>query len=128
MVQLESDIAGLQDLPYLCFDHIPRKSIFGNPEIQHSTSHRSGLEYRDGIAHKREIMRRRKTNGTTANNRYLVWKLRGDAAFVHIDCVLRLGTVTFGQEAFQRANRNRAVNFTASTGRFARMCANATTN
>ena len=57
VVQLERDVAGLENLAHLRFDHVARQAVLGNAEIEHAASDRRGFKDGDGVAHQREIMR-----------------------------------------------------------------------
>src|SRR5208283_2221908 len=56
MIQLERDVASLQNLPHLRFDYVAWKAIFRDSEIQHPPRHRRGFENRNRVSHERQIM------------------------------------------------------------------------
>ena len=125
MIQLESDVAGLQNLADLCFDHAARQPVLGNSQIEHSTRNWSGFEDRDRVAHQGEVMCGRESHWTAAHHSDFEWKFVLPASFVDVDWVLRLWSILLGQKALQGANGNGPVDFAAAAGRLARMRAHA---
>src|SRR5512146_2594445 len=67
-VQLQFDIAGLDDFAHLRFNHAARKSVLGYPEIQHAAGYRGRVEERDPVTHEREIVGCRETYRTGADD------------------------------------------------------------
>ena len=128
MIQLQRDVARLQNLADLRFYHAARQPVLRNSQIQHSARDRRGFEDRDRIAHQREIVRRRESNRAAAHHRNFVRKFVLPASFVDVDRTLRLRPVLLGQKALQRANRNRPVDFAAAASRLARMRTDSSAN
>src|SRR5512142_1160076 len=74
-VQLQFDIASLDDFAHLRLDHAARKSVLGDPEIQHAAGYRGRVEERGSITHEREIVGGRETYRTGADDCDPKWKL-----------------------------------------------------
>ena len=80
-VQSQRDVAGFKNFAHLRFDDIARQAVFRDAEIQHSARDRRGLEDRDRIAHQREVMCCRQSDGTAANDRDFVRELLAPASW-----------------------------------------------
>jgi hypothetical protein len=85
MIQLERDVAGLENLAHLRFDHIARQAILRDSEVQHSARNRRGFENRDRVSHEGEIVRRREAHRTAADDGYLEGKLFLPASFIDVE-------------------------------------------
>ena len=121
MVQVQSDVARLENFADLRLNHVARQAVFRNSQIEHPACNRSSFENRDRITHQGEIMSRRKSNGATADDCDFIGKLFLAAAFVDIDGALRLGAILLGEKAFQCPDGDWTVDFAAAAGRLARM-------
>src|SRR5579862_7545919 len=88
VIELERDVASLENLADLRFHYVARQAILGNPEIKHSAGDRRGFKNCDRITHQREIVRRRKANRPSANDRHFIWKLLLAASFVDVNRML----------------------------------------
>jgi hypothetical protein len=128
MIQFESNITRLKDLPNLRFHDIAGQAVFGNSEVEHAAGDRRGLEDRHGVAHKGKVVRGRKSDRTSSNYCHPEREFLLAASFIDVDGALRFGTVLLGEESLQRANRNRLVNLAAATGSFARMRTDSSAN
>ena len=73
-------------------------------------------------------MRRGKSDGSTANDRYLVGELLLAASCVDVYTILRFGAVTLGQKSLESSYRDGFVNFATAAGRLTGMRTNATTD
>ena len=57
VIELERDVAGLENLPHLRFHHVAGQTVFGNAEIKHSAGYRRGFKNRDRVAHQGQVVR-----------------------------------------------------------------------
>src|SRR5436853_7656969 len=73
-------------------------------------------------------MRRGKSDGSTANDRYLVGELLLAASCVDVYTILRFTAVTLGQKSLESSYRDGFVNFATAAGRLIGMRTNATTD
>ncbi len=125
VIQLERDVAGLENLADLRLYHVARQAVFRNSQIEHSTRDRSGFEDRDRVAHQGKIVCGRKSHRAAADDGNFVRKFLLPAPFVDVDGMLRLGSVLLGQKSLQRANRDGLVDLAAPAGSLTRMRAHA---
>ena len=128
MIQLEGNVAGLENLSDLRFHHATRQAVFRNAKIQHSASDGSGFENRDWVTHQGEVMGSRQSHRTAADDRDLEGKFLLPTSFIYVDGTLRLGPVLLGQKSFQRSDRNGAIDFAAAAGGLAGMRADPPAN
>src|SRR5438309_6645408 len=73
-------------------------------------------------------MRCRQSHRATAHNRNFEGKLRLLASPVHVDWMFGLRAIALGEKPLQPANGDGFVDFSATTGSLARVCANASTD
>ena len=123
MVEFESDIAAVQNFTDLGFHYIARQPILRYPEIKHSASHGRSLENGHQITHQREIVRGGESNRAAPDHGDFEGKLVLCSPNVDVNRVLGFGPVALGQKSFQRADRDRAIDFAAATRSLARMSA-----
>ena len=121
VIQLERDVAGLENLAHLRFDHVARQAVFGNAQIEHSARDRSGFKNRDRVSHQCKIVRGRESDRPAADDRNFERKLLLPASFIYVNGMLRLRPVLLGKKTLQSADRNGPVNFSAPAGGLARM-------
>ena len=114
MIQLQRDVAGLENLAHLRFDDIARQAVFGDAEIQHSARHRCGFENGDGVSHESKIVRGRESHRAAAHDRYFERKLLLPASFIDVDGMLRLGPKLLGEKTLESADGNGPVDLTAA--------------
>ena len=123
-IQFERDIPGFQNFANLRLDHGARKAILRNAQVQHSAGDLRGFEDRDRITHQRQIVRRRQSDRSAADDRDLVMQL-WNAALLGFERMPRLRPVAFREKALQRPDRDRPVDSAAAACGLARMRAHA---
>src|SRR5437763_14411686 len=115
MIQLESNVTRLKDLPNLRFHDIAGQAVFGNSEVEHAAGDRRGLEDRYGVAHKGKVVRGRRSDRTSSNYCHPERECLLAASFIEVDGALRFVTVLLGERSSMRASRHRLVNLAAAT-------------
>ena len=75
LIELQRDVAQIENLAHLRFHHAARKTVLRNSETQHATGDRCCLEDGDRVAHQRQIVRRGKAHRTTADDGHAVRQL-----------------------------------------------------
>ena len=79
LIQLQRDVAQIENLAYLRFHDAARKAVLRNSEAQHAAGDRRGLEDRDRVTHQRQIVRRRKSHRAAADDGHAVGQFLGGA-------------------------------------------------
>src|SRR5215470_5276264 len=124
LIQLESDVTGSQDLPDLGFYHIARQPVFGDAKIEHASRHRGCFKDGDGITHQRQIMRRRKPDGSSANDGYFVSQFGLRLDWIRFE-IPGLRSVSLGERTLASSNLNRLVNRPSAARSLTRVSTNA---
>ncbi len=123
-VQLQGDVAGLEDLAHLRFHHAARQAILGNAEVQHAPGDRGGLEDGDRVPHQGQVVRRREPHRSAADHGDLEWQLL-DPFRAGRQRVLGFRPVALGKEPLQRAYGDGLVDLAAPARGLARVRADA---
>src|SRR6266704_3350691 len=118
----------VENFTNLGLQNITGQAIFRNAKMHHSTRHRRGFENGYGITEQGQIVRCRHAGWTGTDDGDL-FRPKGAQPFgKDIDGIPRFRSVALGNEALQRANRNRRVKLPAPAGWLARMSTNAAAN
>jgi hypothetical protein len=86
----------IENLADLCLQDITRKAVFRYAEMHHPAGHRSGLEHRNGIAQKSEIMCSGKSCRPRPDDRHLLFVTKLRFFRKNVDGMTRLRAVPLG--------------------------------